>query len=542
MVHRLHFLRAFSSPFLYDPRMSSEQQSTDIVYTPLNSLEVRPILPGERETWDRLMAEHHYLGLRCIVGEAMRYVAILNGRWVALLGWGTAAFKCRHRDAFIGWKPQIQWQRLKLVVNNARFLVLPGERVKNLASKALALNLKRLSDDWMIVYGHPLLLAETFVDDSRFKGTCYLAAGWRSLGKTRGFLRNGGKYYYHGRPKTILVRPLKRDALRLLADPLPHPELLAQEVSMNFDAVAIETTGGLIEYLRRIPDPRMKRGVRHRMLSVLTVAVCAILGGARSYVAIGEWAQRSDQQMRKRMGCRFHKDKGLFIAPSEPTLRRTIQQVDAAAVDAAINDWLLRQTDSAGGAIAIDGKTSRGSENRAGNRTHLLAAFLHKQGVVVAQRAVDVKSNEITAVRPLLAELDIAGMVVTADAMHTQTDTARFLVEEKQADYLFTVKDNQPTLKNDIETLMAADSFPPSARNGGQGARAIGDPQDMGQQRPQRLPRISPSSAGAENRTDHRRDQEREKAPRNRLRHHQPPCRESISGAPPGAEPRPLVD
>lgn len=440
----------------------------------------------EQAEWERLMTLHHYLGFRCLVGESMRYVALLEGRWVAILGWSAAAFKCRHRDTLIGWRPHIQWQRLKLIANNSRFLILPDVRIKNLASKSLALNVKRLSDDWQAVYGHPLLLAETFVDDSRFKGTCYRAAGWLPLGKTRGFNRNGGRYYYHGAPKTILVRPLTHDALRLLADPLPHPEFLTQEVAMNLEAVEIDTSGGLVDHLQMVPDPRMKRGVRHRILSVLTVAICAILSGARSYVAIGEWAQRTDQQMRKRMGCKFHKQKQCFIAPSEPTLRRAIQGVDAVAVDSAINAWLQQQILSGGDALAIDGKTSRGSMNRQGNRTHLLSAFLHKQGVVIAQQAVGVKSNEIKAVRPLLADLDIVGMVVTADAMHTQTDTARFLVEEKGAEYLFTVKDNQPTMKQDIDTL-AMESFPPSARDGRQRPRQARNPQDLGQQRTQRL-------------------------------------------------------
>jgi len=431
-------------------------------YQPIGFLEVRPVFPCEQSQWNDLVKKHHYLGLRAIVGEAMRYVAILDGQWVALIGFGAAALKSRHRDGFIGWKPAIQWQRLKLVANNVRFLILPDVRIKNLASKVLSLTTKRLSADWQAVYGHPILMVETFVDDSRFLGTCYKAAGWLPLGKTRGFNRNGRKYYQHGNLKTIFVRPLSHNALHLLADPLPHPELLPAEVAMNLDAVAIETTGGLIDHLRMIADPRMKRGIRHRMLSMLTVAVCAVLSGAKSYIAIGEWAKRSTQDMRKRMGCRFDKNTALFVAPSEPTLRRTLQAVDAVALDRVISQWLITQAPVAGNAIALDGKTSRGSTSEAGKQTHLVSAFLHKEGIVIAQQAVAAKSNEITAVRPLLAHIDIAGCVVTADAMHTQKDTARFIVEEKHADYLFTVKDNQPTLRQDIESL-SMESFSPGA-------------------------------------------------------------------------------
>ena len=431
-------------------------------YQPIGDLEVRPIFAHEQSRWNDLVKQHHYLGLRAIVGEAMRYVAILDGQWVALLGFGSAALKSRHRDGFIGWKPAIQWQRLKLITNNVRFLILPDVRIKNLASKVLSLTTKRLSADWQAVYGHPILLVETFVDDSRFLGTCYKAAGWLPLGKTRGFNRNGKKYYQHGNLKTIFVRPLSPNALHLLADPLPHPELLPAEVAMNLDAVAIETTGGLIDHLRTVADPRMKRGIRHRMLSILTVAVCAVLSGAKSYVAIGEWAKRSTQDMRKRMDCRFDKNKALFVAPSEPTLRRTMQAVDPVALDNAVSQWLITQAKVAGNAIALDGKTSCGSTSKQGKQTHLLSAFLHKEGIVIAQQAVAAKSNEITAVRPLLANINIEGSVVTADAMHTQKDTARFIVKEKNADYLFTVKDNQPTLKQDIESL-SMESFPPRA-------------------------------------------------------------------------------
>ncbi|EQD66656.1 hypothetical protein B2A_01069, partial [mine drainage metagenome] len=92
---------------------------------------VRLVAPDEVGPWNELMAGHHYLGLRVLVGESLKYVAEQGGRWLALLGWGAAAFKCRPRDRWIGWTPSQQWRRLRYVANNLRFLILPGERRPN---------------------------------------------------------------------------------------------------------------------------------------------------------------------------------------------------------------------------------------------------------------------------------------------------------------------------------------------------------------------------------------------------------------------------
>jgi len=112
----------------------------------------------------------------------------------------------------------------------------------------------------------------------------------------------------------------------------------------------------------------------------------------------------------------------------------------------------------------VDGKTLRGAHDAGQSAPHLLSAVLHQEGIVVAQRAVGEKTNEIPELPHLLAPLPLEGAVVTADALHAQTETARYIVEEKKADYLFTVKDNQPTLKQDIADLHL-EAFPPSARN-----------------------------------------------------------------------------
>ncbi|MHB8127258.1 MAG: Druantia anti-phage system protein DruA [Desulfitobacteriaceae bacterium] len=149
------------------------------------SLIVRPINTDERELWDELMNKYHYLGFRKLVGESIRYIVLLQGKTVALLGWSSAAYKSLHRDQWIGWSEKRRHQRLTFVANNSRFLILPYIRIKNLASKILSLNVKRLSADWQNAYSHPIVLAETFIDHHRFFGTCYRAAGWLELGQTR---------------------------------------------------------------------------------------------------------------------------------------------------------------------------------------------------------------------------------------------------------------------------------------------------------------------------------------------------------------------
>src|SRR5207247_5688769 len=128
------------------------------------------------------MRQHHYLGFDSIIGESLWYVARVGNEWVALLGWGSAALKCGVRDQWIGWDRELQWRRLHLVANNVRFLILPAWNRPNLASRILALNLRRLSHDWEVCHGHPLLVAETLLERARFLGPCEL---W-TCGQERG--------------------------------------------------------------------------------------------------------------------------------------------------------------------------------------------------------------------------------------------------------------------------------------------------------------------------------------------------------------------
>ena len=425
-------------------------------------LVVRPVRGEERARWRELMNAHHYLGFRPLVGESLWYVATAEERWVALLGWAAAALKCGARDVWIGWTPAMKFRRLHLIANNVRFLILPEWHYPNWASRILALNLRRLSVDWEQFYGHPLLLAETFVDGARFRGTCYRAAGWQVLGVTRGFGKHGPGYVAHGQPKLVLVRPLAPQAReRLQAEFLPAYPSSGKENRwmLDINRLPLEGEGGLIEMLRTLVDPRHARGVRHPLVTVVAISVCAALSGARGFRAIAEWAKELSRDTLRRLG------SNRWTAPSEPTLRRVLQKLDADRLDAEIGRWLLEHGQVAGQGLSVDGKTLRGAHDAGQAPPHLLSAVLHQEGLVVAQRAVGEKTNEIPELPRLLAPLTIAGAVVTADAIHAQTETARYIVEEKKADYLFTVKDNQLTLKQDIADLRL-EAFPPSAHHG----------------------------------------------------------------------------
>ena len=222
---------------------------------------------------------------------------------------------------------------------------------------------------------------------------------------------------------------------------------------------------GLLECLARVPDPRDRRGVRHSLSSLLLAAVAAVLAGARSFTAIGEWVADAPPQVLAALGVRRDPLAGRFEPPDEATIRRVLETVDAAALDAAVGSWLDARLRAAGQgreqgrgrrrAVAVDGKAVRGTRHASsdGQAVHLLAALDQRAGAVLAQAGVDGKTNEITQFAPLLEPLDLAGCVITADAMHTQRAHAEFVVAEKEAHYILVVKKNQPGLYAQVRNL-----------------------------------------------------------------------------------------
>jgi hypothetical protein len=178
----------------------------------LHAVDLKPVRNTKLEPlYNSLIHQHHYLGHRQIVGNHLKYIAFINDRPVACLGWGSAAWKVKSRDTFIGWQPKTRRDNLHFVANNTRFLILPWISIKCLASKILALNVRRISDDWLNTYHFPVYLLETFVEKNRFKGTCYKAANWIRTGQTKGTAKRGHDHLFHGNIKDVYLYPLRKD-------------------------------------------------------------------------------------------------------------------------------------------------------------------------------------------------------------------------------------------------------------------------------------------------------------------------------------------
>jgi predicted transposase YbfD/YdcC len=214
----------------------------------------------------------------------------------------------------------------------------------------------------------------------------------------------------------------------------------------------------LIEVLAEIPDCRSKHGKRHPLAAILALACSAMLCGYRSYTAIAEWGRHYGEHLVQALGFTHR-------SPCDATLHTVLRHVDREAVEAKLGAWaeaLLGEEPpitAVAEAIAIDGKTLRGSQKQGAPGAHLLSALAHRIGLTLAQQAVDDKTNEIPVALDLLRHLVLEGRIVTMDALLTQRQIAQHIVAAR-GDYVMMVKENQPQLLDDIQTVFA---LPPLA-------------------------------------------------------------------------------
>jgi hypothetical protein len=431
----------------------------------LEHLTVRLMKPKERPRYQALMEEHHYLHQHQLVGEQLYYVVNYRGEWLALSSWSACARHLKARDEFIGWSAEQCRYRRALIANNARFLILPQVHYPNLASRAMKLLLGRLSNDWLDRYGHPIVLVETFVDPEQFRGTTYKCSGWTQLGRTQGYGRRSEDYYLkHDKPKQLWIKALVKHApKKLRADRLPEAWAVVESKVAPRCTAKTRDLKALTEHLWQVAEYRSVHGLAYPlagMLALIAVAIfCGVVRGKKDLAAFAKTL--SESQLR---ALRFRRDPrtGKIRSPGVTTFFRILNEVDESALERALLAW---QDQVLGPVqdrlIAVDGKELKHSQGG-----ELVSAVGAQTGRWLGTVRTPDKTNEITAARTLLhrvaQRVDLNGKVVVLDALHTNQETARLIVQDLGADYLFTVKANQEGLHENVHRLLATGAFSPS--------------------------------------------------------------------------------
>ena len=411
---------------------------------------------------NQLLNERHYLGRLRPVGERLYYIARnAANQWVAVLVFSAAANHLKHRDEWIGWTNEQRRRRLSLVTNNSRFLLLPDFSVPNLGSRILRLNLDRLSGDWQSRYGHPVEVVETFVDPEQFCGTVYTASGWTELGQTDGWGRCQRDYYVkHDKPKRLFVRPLRRNSCRSLQAEHLKPDLALVEVKVPPRCTKrAREIQSIVDYFKELPEYR-ERVESYPLFSLAALIFLAMLCEApRGQTDLEKFARGLNQGQRRALGIRRNR-QGKYPAPSQSTFSRFLAGLDPTRLNAQLlHIQRLLRGPAPQELIVLDGK-----EPNHGSGASILTAVTVPSQHYLGSALVDKKTNEIpVAQQDLIPLLDLEGRFVSLDALHTQDETARTVVLEAGGHYLLTVKDNQPTLRANIEKKVTAPQadFPP---------------------------------------------------------------------------------
>lgn len=428
---------------------------------PPSALTVRVPTLDQCAAFDQQLAQHHYLGAGRPVGDYLRQLVERAGRPVALLVWGPACYALKDRDRWISWSANQRLERLKLVVQNRRFLLLtPKGTAPNLASQALAAALRALPAQWLEHFGYRPLLAETFTDPEAYAGTCYKASNWEPVGFSEGYRRHRADFYIaNDRPKKLWLYPLVPDAKALLrAETLPQecrPALLAAPSgTLPVQAAQLDT---LLDVLRRAPDPRDKN-TRYRIGPVLTLIALALLAGRREIAEIARFATTLRQPQRRRLNLPLKQGtKRFYQVPGYDVFYQVLTRMDPEAFATLLTGWLQARAGTLPAALALDGKMIR-------DHLGLLTLAQHEDGAPQAIAVYDQKENtprcEQTAAAALLAALPaLDEQLITADPLHCQRGHARVIVE-KGGDYLFAVKGNQPRLLKQAKNFDALKATP----------------------------------------------------------------------------------
>jgi len=437
-------------------RPSADEQNV------LRQMEVRLLVrPKDIERCDQILIEHHYLHSAQLVGEQLRYAVLWRGQWLAVAAWSAAALHLKARDGFIGWTEEQRRERLPLVVNNSRLYVMEAGHYPNLVSRFMKLMLGGLSADWQNAWGHPVALAESFVDPNLYRGTAYKVSGWSQLGHTRGWKRSAVDFYEpHGVPKQVWIRELQKNACaKLRAAELPAPWASALRAPPPRCTAKVREIESLITRLgREVPEFRRRQALAYPLDGMLALIAMAMFSGvSRGYEDLADYAATLSQPQLRALRFRQNPRTRRVRCPQRTTFERVLGGVDVEVLQQVL---LLWQEQVLGPVqdrlVIIDGKEIRHAD------VSSLSA-VSGSGRWLGSTLVPAESNEIPAGREQLAKLDLVGKLVLADAAHTQVAQAKQILYQQGGDYLLTVKKNQKDLFTTLETLCADQPFSPSA-------------------------------------------------------------------------------
>lgn len=425
------------------------------------ALQVRVAGKEENEWFDIQMGQQHYLGAGRPVGDYLRQIVERQGQSVALLVWGPACYALKDRDLWISWSAPQRVERLKLIVQNRRFLLLhPKGQAPQLASQTLSAALRELPDQWRQRFGYLPLLAESFTDPEAYAGTCYKASNWQAIGTTAGYSRHRADFYVpNQRPKRLWLRELVPGARQHLRA-VEVPEACRGGLTLSPSGVlplATPQMDSLLEVFRQARDPRDTNTV-YRIGPVLTLIAMALLAGRREIAEIARFATTLTQAQRRRLALpRKAGTRAFYKVPGYGVFYQMLTRMEPEPFAQLLSEWLARQAGLLPQALAMDGKMIR-------NHIGLLTLAQHDDGAPQAVAVYDQKEGtercELSAATDLIERLPpLDGKMITADPLHCQRQTARRIVE-KGGEYLLQIKANQPKLFKQAQAFDALKDTP----------------------------------------------------------------------------------
>lgn len=419
-------------------------------------LRVRVMKQSERKRFSASEGTYHYLGETRSGGDTLRLIFEEEGEWVALMVWGSACYRLKNRDMHIGWTPRLRAERQKLVVSNRRFTLLSARGTRpNLASQVLGLAVRELPALWRKAHGYEPLLAETFCDMEVSSGTCYRAAGWTPLGLTKGFSRHQRDFYVpNGKPKTLWVKALRPKAEQTLCGLTLPPECTGGAHCDGWGVTPIP--GAQIESLHemfcRVPDPR-KRNRQFHIGAMLSILAMAVMSGARNISQVVRFSQTLTLKQRKVLGLpRFKSDSDYRKNPSYNAFYNLLRQLDVTAFAHVMSEWLQAHEGTLPRQLALDGKFIS-------DVVGIVSLVNVETGVPVAVAPASQKEGEgnrceMRVGRHLLAKSNLEKALVSADALHAQSETVREIAMSG-GESLTQIKGNQQTILASARQLAA---------------------------------------------------------------------------------------